>query len=174
MMHLTGPGPAPRRNARRAWIPLALLAGTGAYLSWPSAEQGGELVEAAKPDRAGTPGARLSTPQAGYATRPSARVTATNLFESHSWFVAPPPPPPQKLGPAVPVAPPLPFTLLGTYARAGEPAVYFLVKDDRIFDAHVGDVLDKDYSVDAAENGQLRLTYLPLGIKQSLAVGGAP
>jgi hypothetical protein len=68
----------------------------------------------------------------------------------------------------------MPYTFLGSYARAGEPAVFFLVRGDHIFDARVGDVLEKQYSVDAAESGQLRLTYLPLGIKQSLAAGVAP
>jgi hypothetical protein len=80
--------------------------------------------------------------------------------------VAPPPPPP-------PTAPPLPFTVMGSYARAGTPTVYFLTRGDRVFDVHVGDTIDNTYSVDGAANGLLTLTYKPLNIQQTLAVGGS-
>ena len=162
------------RAPRRAWLPLLLIAGGGTWLAWPAPEGGPEVVEAVRPHRTTPADERTAVAPSGYARRLPAEISATNLFASHSWFVAPPPPPPQKFAPPVPTAPALPYTFLGSYARAGEPAVFFLVKGDRIFDARIGDVLDKQYSVDAAENGQLRLTYLPLGIKQSLAVGGTP
>jgi hypothetical protein len=73
-----------------------------------------------------------------------------------------------------PTAPPLPYTYLGRYGRAGDKQVFFIVKDDRVYDVHVGDVLEKIYSVDGVENGQLKMTYLPLGTRQSLQVGEAP
>lgn len=169
MMRLTGPG----STRFRAWIPLTLVA-AGIYLAWPASDDGAQLVEPARPVRAGAPRERIPGGPLGFARRELAQPASSGLFASHSWYVAPPPPPQLKLVPLAPMAPPLPFTFLGSYARAGEPAVFFLVKGDRIFDVRVGDVLEKQYSVDAAENGQLRLTYLPLGIKQNLSVGGAP
>jgi hypothetical protein len=165
--------PGPRRVTRRTWIPLSLAAVVLVYLAWPAGDESKtDVVEATRshPESGAAP--RTAAAPLGYAKRVVAEILPTDLFESHSWYVAPPPAPLQPATPIVPTAPPLPYTLLGSYARNGEPTVFFLVKNDRIFDARVGDVLEKQYSVDAAENGQLRMTYLPLGIKQSLAVGG--
>ena len=38
-------------------------------------------------------------------------------------------------------------------------------------DVKVGDTLDNTYSVDGVKSGRLLLTYMPLKIQQSLAVG---
>jgi hypothetical protein len=46
------------------------------------------------------------------------------------------------------------------------------VKADRVYDVKVGDTLDDTYSVDAVSNGTMALTYKPLNIQQTLAVGG--
>lgn len=171
MMRLTGP----RRAPRRTWVALAFVAAVLVYLAWPAGgESGTEVVEAARPPRGSAARPRTAPAPLGYAKRVISEITSTNLFESHSWYVAPPAAPQQAALPIVPTAPPLPFTFLGRYARTGEPPVFLLVKNDRIYNARVGDVLEKQYSVDAVENGQLRMTYLPLGIKQSLAVGGVP
>jgi len=169
MMRIEGP----RRVRARKWIPVVIVVAATAYLAWPAADETElDVVEAIAPVRDGAPLEQAQDTQPGYAPRANREILSSNLFESHSWYVAPPPPPVLPSAPAAPVAPPLPFTLLGSYARAGDSAVFFLVKGDRIFDARVGDVLEKLYSVDSAEDGQLRLTYLPLGIKQSLAVKG--
>jgi len=96
------------------------------------------------------------------------------LFHSQSWYVAPPPPPPAPVvvvAPPPPTAPPLPFTVMGSYAHPGSATVYFLTRGDRVFDVHVGDTIDNTYSVDSAANGQLTLTYKPLNIQQTLAIG---
>ena len=102
---------------------------------------------------------------------------APALFHTQSWHVAPPPAPPAPYvappPPPAPTAPPLPFTVMGSYARPGDVAVYFLTRGDRVFDVRVGDTIDHIYSVDSAANGQLQLTYLPLKIQQTLAVGGS-
>lgn len=96
------------------------------------------------------------------------------LFHTQSWYVAPPPPPPAPVvvvAPPPPTAPPLPFSVMGSYAHPGSATVYFLTRGDRVFDVHVGDTIDNTYSVDSAANGQLTLTYKPLNIKQTLAIG---
>ena len=113
--------------------------------------------------------------------RLSRRVTdgkaAPALFHTQSWYVAPPTPPPAPYvappPPPAPTAPPLPFTVMGSYARPGDVAVYFLTRGDRVFDVRVGDTIDHIYSVDSAANGQLMLTYIPLKIQQALALGGS-
>jgi hypothetical protein len=98
---------------------------------------------------------------------------AASLFAGHSWYVAPPPPPPAPVvvqAPPPPTAPPLPFSYMGTYQADGKQ-IYFLTSGDRVYDVKVGDQLDNTYSVDEVKAGQLLLTYLPLKIQQSLAVG---
>ena len=96
------------------------------------------------------------------------------LFHTQSWYVAPPPPPPAPVVvvvPPPPTAPPLPFTVMGSYTRPGDATVYFLTRGDRVFDVHIGDTIDNTYSVDSAANGALTLTYKPLNIQQTLPIG---
>lgn len=95
------------------------------------------------------------------------------LFHTQSWYVAPPPPPPAPVvvvAPPPPTAPPLPFKVMGSYARPGDAKVYFFTRDDRVFDVHIGDTIDNTYSVDSESHGVLTLTYKPLNIQQTLAV----
>jgi hypothetical protein len=111
------------------------------------------------------------------ANRVSSRGPADSLFVRHSWYVPPPPPPPAPVAevkPPPPTAPPLPFGVMGSYTRPGDATVYFLTREERVFDVHVGDTIDGTYKVDGAASGRLLLTYLPLNIQQSLAIGGAP
>lgn len=166
--------PGPRRSPRRFWI-FAALAGVAVIvvaLTGEGDEQ--EVVTVAHPRRPSAPRASAGERVVlGFAHRAVSNATG-NLFVSHSWYVAPPPPPPQVLAPPVPTAPPLPYSYLGRYGHTGDKTVFFIVKDDRVYDVHVGDVLEKTYSIDGVENGQLQMTYLPLGIRQSLQVGGAP
>lgn len=104
--------------------------------------------------------------------------SAGSLFASHSWYVAPPPPPPTTVvsapaEPPRPVAPPLPYTYMGSYAPKGSQPVVFLTRGDRVFDVHVGDTLDNTYTVDSFTNGVLVFTYKPLNQQQQLITGGA-
>jgi len=97
-----------------------------------------------------------------------------DLFASHSWYVAPPPPPPSPAQPAAPTAPPFPYAYLGSYAEGGNQTVYFLARNDRVYDVRPGDTLDQIYSVDGVENDQLIFTYKPLNIRQTLPIGVRP
>lgn len=109
-----------------------------------------------------------------------AATAAEALFAPHSWYVAPPPPPTAALEaakeavPAKPVAPPLPYAYMGSYAQDGAGPVFFLTRGDRVYDVHIGDILDGTYSVDAFANGQLTLTYKPLNQQQQLTTGATP
>ncbi len=101
-------------------------------------------------------------------------TAAAALFSPQSWYVAPPPPPPAPVvyqPPPAPTAPPLPFAFMGSYRAQGGGAVYYLTAGDRVYDVKVGDTLDNTYSVDGVKSGQLLLTYMPLKIQQSIAVG---
>jgi hypothetical protein len=109
---------------------------------------------------------------------PSDRIAtdtaAASLFSPQSWYVAPPPPPPAPVvyqPPPAPTAPPLPFAFMGSYRTQGGGAVYYLTAGDRVYDVKVGDTLDNTYSVDGVKSGQLLLTYMPLKIQQTIAVG---
>jgi len=109
---------------------------------------------------------------------PSDRIVkdtaAASLFSPQSWYVAPPPLPPAPVvyqPPPAPTAPPLPFAFMGSYRTQEGGAVYYLTAGDRVYDVKVGDTLDNTYSVDGVKSGQLLLTYMPLKIQQSIAVG---
>jgi hypothetical protein len=73
--------------------------------------------------------------------------------------------------PPAPRAPALPFTYLGRYVAEGAEAVFIVSKADRVYDVHIGDVIDSTYSVDSVENGRLMFTYLPLQERQGLPLG---
>jgi len=109
------------------------------------------------------------------AHRVSEDESSGSLFKSTSWYTPPPPPPPVAVvavAPPPPTAPPVPFSVMGSYSRPGERKTYFLTRGDRVFDVHVGDTIDNTYSVDGESSGQLRLTYKPLNIQQTLPLGG--
>jgi hypothetical protein len=132
-----------------------------------------------------TPAHSYNPAQALYslAHRVSDSSSAQSLFAAHSWYTPPPPPPPapapkltaaQEAALAAPVAPPLPFTYMGSYVAAGGEPVFFLTAGDRVYNVRVGDTLNDTYSVDSLNNGQLLMTYKPLKIQQQLSVGSAP
>lgn len=106
----------------------------------------------------------------GFAKRDIMAI-ARDLFSSQSWVKPPPPVVVRELPPPPPTAPPLPFSMIGSYEHAGDPTVFFLVQGDVVRDVRVGDVIDGTYSVDGARDGRLQLTYLPLKIRQEIAVG---
>ncbi len=113
------------------------------------------------------------------AHRVAEQTAAGALFATHSWYVPPPAPPPptvaaEPVEPPKPVAPPLPFTYMGSYAPSGAKPVFFLTQGDRVYDVHIGDTLDNTYTVDAFTNGALVFTYKPLNQQQQLTTGGVP
>ena len=171
---LPAPAPRPAASRRLQWL-IGGAVVVGALL-WFAAPEEPDVVEAVTASAA--PAVAVTHPAAGdgaavaFAKR-AARKVGLDLFAQHSWYVPPPPPPPRVAGPPPkPVAPPLPYAFLGSYARAGDKPVFFLVRGDRVFDAHVGDVLEGTYRVEAVANGQLKLVYLPLQQEQALFVGG--
>jgi hypothetical protein len=166
---LSGPSPKPRQFR---W-PLVLAVAAVAFLiAWHFSRQ--VEPEIAEPVRAEAPARTtqsLVVGSLGFAQRAVGKVTS-DLFAQHSWYTPPPPPPPVKAGPPPPPsAPPFPYRFFGRYERQGDKTVYVLTQDDRVFDVHVGDVIDNTWSVDSAANGMLQVTYLPLKLGQALPIG---
>jgi hypothetical protein len=117
---------------------------------------------------------RILNADAPFAERLVKDKVAAALFSVQSWYVAPPAPPPAPVivqAPPLPSAPPLPFAFMGSYKSQDGIPTYFLTSGDRVYDVKVGDTLDNTYSVDGVKSGQLLMTYMPLKIQQSLAVG---
>lgn len=100
---------------------------------------------------------------------------ASNTFGAMTWHVPPPPPLPKPVAkappPPPPSAPPMPFTFLGRYEDGGTRTI-LLIKGERIYTVSEGEVIDQTYRVERLAGGQLELTYLPLGIKQTIRAGG--
>jgi hypothetical protein len=83
---------------------------------------------------------------------------------------APPAEPPAP--PPPPTAPPLPFTFIGSYAVQGDQAVFFVARNDRIYDLKTGDAVDNDYTLVAVDASNMIFNYKPLNARQTLALGG--
>ena len=90
-------------------------------------------------------------------------------FDSHEWrpsspgtaaVVAPPPPP---------VAPPMPYQFSGALVSEGQLQI-FLAKGDSIISVGLGETIEGGYRVDAIDERQITLTYLPLEQKQVIPV----
>ncbi len=122
-------------------------------------------------------------PVGGIMTRLAHRVAGAAadaaLFATHSWYTPPPAPPPTAtaaivVAPPAPTAPPLPFAYMGSYRRAGGKQVYFLTRNDRIYDVSAGDTLDGVYTFEGLSGANLVFTYKPLKVRQTLAVDGEP
>lgn len=94
-----------------------------------------------------------------------------NAFAGHSWYVPPPPAPIVHREPPKPVAPPLPFAFMGQYVEGGGKPVYYLVRGDKVYDVHVGDMIENTYRVESGDADKLTFTYLPLDERQTLALG---
>lgn len=77
--------------------------------------------------------------------------------------------------PPQPQAPPLPFVYVGKLAMNGG-TMAVLVMQDRNYVVRAGDTLDGIYGVEAIDDQRVVLTYLPLGVQQTLsfAASGSP
>ncbi|MCY1351118.1 hypothetical protein D9M69_373740 [compost metagenome] len=176
-------------NTRRLYW-LAFLGGAGALAVVPElffAEPEAEALAvrpAARPEARGTL-AELRSPQAPAAdgvkpaTASGQPVPQADLFAAQSWYVAPPAPPAQAVQasapppPPRPSAPPLPFRFIGKLDDSQELQV-FLQNGEKLYTVRVGDVIDSTYRVEGIQHARMTLTYLPLRISQSLAVGSEP
>jgi hypothetical protein len=165
----------------RAKVLIAVALAVGAFVIFnPS---GGNTVAPAEHTRtaehargaAAAPRASMQRELDLAVNRVADAASAARLFATHSWLPPPPPPPPPAApvvqAPVAPTAPPLPFAYMGSYLADGGQAVYFVTRDNRIYDLKAGDIIDDVYSFDGLNANQLVFTYKPLKIQQTLAMG---
>jgi hypothetical protein len=60
---------------------------------------------------------------------------------------------------------------MGRYEEGGARTI-LLVKGDRVYTVAEGEIIEQTYRVERLADGQLELTYLPLGTRQSISTGG--
>jgi hypothetical protein len=74
----------------------------------------------------------------------------------------------------VPSAPPLPFRYIGMLSEPDTGAtVFFLARGDDVLTVRQGDTIDERYRLESSDSAHLNLVYLPLSIRQALAIGKA-
>lgn len=101
------------------------------------------------------------------------KALSGDAFAATSWqqanepaqLDAPPPPPP-------PQAPAIPFAFMGKLVD-GATTTVFLMRGDQAHAVRVGDIVDASYQVEDIGEQILTLAYLPLGERQTLAIGSA-
>ena len=91
-------------------------------------------------------------------------------------FGSPPQPPaprvePEAVPPPPPTAPPLPFTLVGSFETEGDGTVYYLAEAEKVHVVRTGEAVNEVYRLEAAAADRLEFLYLPLQIRQTLAPG---
>lgn len=69
------------------------------------------------------------------------------------------------------LAPPVPYRLAGQLVQDGARQAV-LARDDRVFTVRVGDRVDEDYRLESIDADGATLVYLPLGVREHLAVTG--
>ena len=96
------------------------------------------------------------------------------LFGPRSWAPVLTPAAARAAAPVVerPVAPPVPYRIAGQVAGEDGSRVV-LAKDDRIFEAREGDVLDGGFRVEKITPHSVTFAYVPLGLSQEVPVIGA-
>jgi hypothetical protein len=104
--------------------------------------------------------------------RPAFPDRVKDMFPSKSWYVAPPPSKIVEKAPP-PTAPPIAYVYIGKMVEEGNHSAVFLENKGRIFIVRAGDTIDGKYRVDAIAPPIMKLTYLPLDIKQTVQIGEA-
>ena len=93
-----------------------------------------------------------------------------DLFASQNWNPQPSPVSAISAIQETPSAPPLPFTYVGKKLEQGVWEV-FLNLGDKTLVASAGSTIENLYRVDEIIPPHLTMTYLPLGVSQSLSIG---
>lgn len=102
-----------------------------------------------------------------------------DAFSARDWRPAPPPPPPARAEPPPPpppppAAPPLPFTFIGKFEVPGEKTLYYLAEGEKLHAVTEGETINGTHRIDTVSDTSMGITYLPLAIKQTLAMGAKP
>jgi hypothetical protein len=168
------------RTGTRKAILFAILFGLVAYVVFDAMEErvspGAAAPASKKSERSqeaaaapGDAGAEARAGRFALPERPPLGEPRADLFGSHSW--QPPPPKVIAAPPPKPVAPPVPYRFAGQLIQGERPEV-LLAKGDSVIPVGKGDTLDGVYRVEAIDETQITLLYLPLKQKQTIPVFG--
>lgn len=165
-------------RARRTVLYGTLLAtGLAAYLA-PTEEEPVEPVRTSR-DKSGAPPnadqlAELPVVADPASTLKPQKRTALSAAPKDLFYFEPPPAVAQAdPEPAVqPTPPPFPYAYMGKSVGRDRITI-FLTRDEKPYVAHLGDILDGQYRIDAINPPVLEFTYLPLAQKQMLLIGAA-
>jgi len=132
-----------------------------------------EGVATAAPRVSGAPAEALRIDLLHRAVQSGAQRDA---FTPRGWQAPPPPPAPPAAvePPPPPAAPALPFTFMGQFESPGERTVYYLVEGDKLHSVTEGETINGTHRIEAVKDNRMDILYLPLSIKQTLALGAAP
>ncbi len=152
---------------RLLWVVLLL---TIVAALWPVPENGSVDAVATRPSAA----RKLASVRDTSPTRQLGSLTSANparereivdLFPRQSYT-----PPAANAAPEKPTAPELPFSYGGRYTEGGNVLV-FLKGGDKIHTVRLGDIVNASYRVEKIAPEAITLTYLPLGLQQTLQTG---
>lgn len=164
------------RASRRwaLWLPLLLgsawlVLGTEAPPADPAALSLPVRPARPSPASAGADAAptRLLPRTELFAGAPDDATARPDPFSARSWQPAPAA---AALSVPAPVAPALPFRFVGKQ-RDGDRWQVFLALGEQTLLAHEGQTLEGAWRVDRVQPPSMQLTYLPLGLAQSLPIG---
>lgn len=147
---------------------ITLLVAVGSAVIAPSEEMhtpvvaNGRSSTVAVPSKS-EPRRAVELPQIARYERVSDKVLVMDLFEPRI-------PPAQTVVAPAPVAPALPFKYMGRVEDQVGIKI-FLVQGEQLHEATVGAAFAKDYRLDAITEDDLKITYLPLNIAQTLQIG---
>ena len=100
-------------------------------------------------------------------------ASGEGVFLGQNWNPPPPPPPPQSVSnapPPAPMAPPIPFVVIGKAVADGGWEVY-LSRADKTYVVRNQTVIDGTYRVDKIAPPLMSVTYLPLNQVQQINIG---
>jgi hypothetical protein len=140
----------------------------------PAAEPTQPLARTQAPQRIDSP--VQQAPQAALHREPWTAASA-DPFRTVS-FASPPPAPVTVQAPAPvvavkPVAPPFPYQFFGRMVDVNGKTLTFLIRDGSLVPVQQGEVIDGNYRIDAANDTQLQVTYLPLNEQTTLTLQSA-
>jgi hypothetical protein len=101
--------------------------------------------------------------------RSPAPTPGTTLFETKSWLPEAPPQRPVARAPEPPRPPPFPYQFLGRLETDGKPRTVYLTKNNEVYSAVPGEVIEGTYRVIDVTAESMEVLYLPLNMKQQIA-----
>lgn len=137
---------------------------------WPLAENDSADGVAPRPSTGRKPASILDASPARQLrsltpASPAREGEIVDLFPRQSYA-----PPAVNVAPQKPAAPALPFTYGGSYTE-GSNVLVFLKEGDKIHTVRLGDTVKGNYRIEKIAPDAITLTYLPLGLQQTLQTG---